>query len=91
MPEQKSRLVIEIDSVYAKQNAQALAKELESIEKKGEFATKSMDSMSVATRNLAGYMAGLVTVGAAIGKIDTYTGIQNQLKLVTTQQCAASR
>lgn len=86
MPEQKSRLVIEIDSVYAKQNAQALARELESIEKKGEFATKSMDSMSVATRNLAGYMAGLVTVGAAIGKMDTYTGIQNQLKLVTTQQ-----
>lgn len=86
MPEQKSRLVIEIDSVYAKQNAQALARELESIEKKGEFATKSMDSMSVSVRNLAGYMAGLVTVGSAISKMDAYTGIQNQLKLVTTQQ-----
>ena len=86
MPEQKSRLVIEIDSVYAKQNAQALAKELESIEKKGEFATKSMDSMSVSVRNLAGYMAGLVTVGSAISKMDAYTGINNKLKLVTKSQ-----
>ena len=86
MPEQKSRLVIEIDSIYAKQNAQALAKELESIEKKGEFATKSMDSMSVSVRNLAGYMAGLVTVGSAISKMDAYTGINNKLKLVTKSQ-----
>lgn len=86
MPEQKSRLVIEIDSVYAKQNAQALAKELESIEKKGEFATKSMDSMSVSVRNLAGYMAGLVTVSSAISKMDAYTGINNKLKLVTKSQ-----
>jgi tape measure domain-containing protein len=86
MPEQRSRLVIEIDSAYAKQNAQALARELESIEKKGEFATKSMDSMSVATRNLAGYMAGLVTVGSAISKMDAYTGINNKLKLVTKSQ-----
>lgn len=86
MPEQKSRLVIEIDSVYAKQNAQALARELDSIERKGEFATKSMDSMSVSVRNLAGYMAGFVTVGSAISKMDAYTGINNKLKLVTKSQ-----
>lgn len=86
MPEQKSRLVIEIDSVYAKQNAQALARELESIEKKGEFATKSMDSMSVSVRNLAGYMAGLVTVGSAIARMDDYTNLNNRLRLVTNSQ-----
>ncbi|HAV5471554.1 TPA: phage tail tape measure protein, partial [Acinetobacter baumannii] len=57
-----------------------------SIERKGEFASKSMDSLSVATRALAGYMAGLVTVGSAISKMDTYTGLQNRLKLVTNNQ-----
>lgn len=83
---QESVLRIVIDSRNAERNARALANELDSIEKKGDFASKSMDSMSVATRQLAGYMVGVVTVGAAIGKMDTYTGIQNQLKLVTTQQ-----
>ncbi|MFV5189547.1 tape measure protein [Acinetobacter baumannii] len=42
--------------------------------------------MSVATRALAGYMAGLVTVSSAISKMDTYTGLQNRLKLVTNNQ-----
>ena len=83
---QESVLRIVIDSRNAERNARALANELDSIEKKGDFASKSKDSMSVATRQLAGYMVGVVTVGAAIGKMDTYTGIQNQLKLVTTQQ-----
>ncbi|MCU4517887.1 tape measure protein [Acinetobacter radioresistens] len=83
---QESRLVVTIDSKNAERNARNLAIELESIEKKGDFATKSMDSMSVATRQLAGYMAGLVTVGAAVSKIDAYTGINNQLKLVTNSQ-----
>lgn len=83
---QESVLRIVIDSRNAERNARALASELDSIEKKGDFASKSMDSMSVATRQLAGYMVGVVTVGAAIGKMDTYTGIQNQLKLVTDSQ-----
>lgn len=83
---QESVLRIVIDSRNAERNARALVNELDSIEKKGDFASKSMDSMSVATRQLAGYMAGVVTVGAAIGKMDTYTGIQNQLKLVTDSQ-----
>uniref|UniRef100_UPI0025B1657A tape measure protein n=1 Tax=Acinetobacter pittii TaxID=48296 RepID=UPI0025B1657A len=56
------------------------------IERKGEFASKSMDSLSVATRALAGHMAGLLTVGSAISKMDTYTGLQNRLKLVTNNQ-----
>lgn len=83
---QESRLVVTIDSKNAERNARNLAIELESIEKKGDFATKSMDSMSVATRQLAGYMAGLVTVGAAVSKIDAWTGLQNRLKLVTNSQ-----
>ena len=83
---QESVLRIIIDSRNAERNARALASELDSIEKKGDFASKSMDSMSVATRQLAGYMAGIVTVGAAINKMDAYTGMQNRLKLVAESQ-----
>ncbi|WP_459661283.1 phage tail tape measure protein [Acinetobacter calcoaceticus] len=83
---QESRLVIVIDAKNAERNARNLGNELESIERKGDFATKSMDGLSVATRQLAGYMAGLVTVSAAISKMDTYTGLQNRLKLVTNSQ-----
>lgn len=83
---QESRLVIVIDSQNAERNARNLGNELASIERKGEFASKSMDSLSIATRALAGHMAGLVTVGAAISKMDTYTGLQNRLKLVTNNQ-----
>lgn len=86
MTEQKSRLVIEIDSRNAERNARAISNELQSIEQNGNYATRSMDSMSVATRNLAGYMMGLVTVGTAISKMDTYTGLNNKLKLVTNSQ-----
>ncbi|MDQ9037786.1 tape measure protein [Acinetobacter seifertii] len=83
---QESRLIITIDSRNAERNARNLGNELDSIERKGDFATKSMDALSVATRQLAGYMAGLVTVSAAISKMDTYTGLQNRLKLVTNNQ-----
>ncbi|HHP4810917.1 tape measure protein [Acinetobacter baumannii] len=83
---QESRLVIVIDAKNAERNARNLGNELDSIEKKGDFASKSMDALSVATRQLAGYMAGLVTVSAAISKMDTYTGLQNRLKLVTNNQ-----
>ncbi|MFA2866745.1 tape measure protein [Acinetobacter pittii] len=83
---QESRLVIVIDAKNAERNARNLGNELDSIERKGDFATKSMDGLSVATRQLAGYMAGLVTIGAAVAKMDAYTGIQNQLKLVTEGQ-----
>ncbi len=83
---QESRLVIVIDAKNAERNARNLGNELDSIERKGEFASKSMDSLSVATRALAGHMAGLLTVGSAISKMDTYTGLQNRLKLVTNNQ-----
>ncbi|EMB2316017.1 tape measure protein [Acinetobacter baumannii] len=83
---QESRLVIVIDSQNAERNARNLGNELDSIERKGDYASKSMDGLSVATRALAGYMAGLLTVGSAISKMDTYTGLQNRLKLVTNNQ-----
>lgn len=83
---QESRLVIVIDAKNAERNARNLGNELDSIERKGDFATKSMDALSVATRQLAGYMAGVVTVGAAINRMDLYTGINNKLKLVTNNQ-----
>ncbi|AYY89902.1 tape measure protein [Acinetobacter baumannii] len=83
---QEARLVIVIDSERAKRTAQDLSVELDSITKKGDFASKSMDSLSVATRALAGHMAGLLTVSSAISKMDTYTGLQNRLKLVTNNQ-----
>lgn len=83
---QESRLVIVIDSKNAERNARNLGNELDSIERKGEFASKSMDGLSVATRSLAGYMAGLVTAGEAVSKMDAYTGLQNRLKLVTKNQ-----
>ncbi|MDC5449569.1 tape measure protein [Acinetobacter baumannii] len=83
---QEYRLVIVIDSQNAERNARNLGNELAYIERKGEFASKSMDGLSVATRTLAGHMAGLLTVGSAISKMDTYTGLQNRLKLVTNNQ-----
>jgi len=83
---QESYLRVVIDSRQAEINARNVSNELRSIEKNGDFATKSMDSMSVATRQLAGYMAGLVTVGAAVSKIDAWIGLQNRLKLVTNSQ-----
>ncbi|MDH2565179.1 tape measure protein, partial [Acinetobacter baumannii] len=88
---QESRLVIVIDSQNAERNARNLGNELDSIERKGEFASKSMDSLSVATRALAGHMAGLLTVGSAISKMDTYTGLQNRLKLVTNNQAELNK
>ncbi|USA54574.1 tape measure protein [Acinetobacter sp. C32I] len=83
---QESRLVIVIDSRNAARNARNLSDELNSIERNGDFATRSTDRFSVATRQLAGYMAGLVTIGAAVSKMDAYTNLYNKLKVVTETQ-----
>ena len=83
---QESVLRIVIDSRNAERNARNVANELQNIERNGNHASRSMDSMSVATRSLVGYMGGLVTIGAAISKMDAYTGMQNRLKLVTQSQ-----
>lgn len=47
---------------------------------------KAANSFGTSIKALAGYMAGLATVNAAIGQIDAYTGLQNRLKLVTKDQ-----
>lgn len=83
---QESVLRIVIDSRNAERNAQSISRELQNIERNGDFATRSTDRLSVATRQLAGYMAGLATVSTAISKMDTYTGLNNRLKLVTASQ-----
>lgn len=83
---QESILRIVIDSRNAERNAQALDRELRSIQRNGEFASRSMDGFSVACRQLAGYMMGVVTAGAAIAKMDDWTGLNNRLRLVTNSQ-----
>ncbi|SNU14107.1 membrane-bound lytic murein transglycosylase D [Acinetobacter johnsonii] len=82
----ESVLRIVIDSRNAERNARNIANELQNIERNGDYASRSMDSMSVATRQLVGYMGGILTVGATISKMDAYTGLQNRLKLVTESQ-----
>ncbi len=83
---QESVLRIKIDSRGAEKTAQRVRQELQGITTHGEYATKSMDAVSVGIRQLVGQMAGIVTVGAAISKMDAYTGLQNRLKLVTDSQ-----
>lgn len=83
---QESVLRIKIDSRGAEKTAQRVRQELQGITTHGEYATKSMDAVSVGIRQLVGQMAGIVTVGAAINKMDVYTGINNKLKLVTNSQ-----
>jgi len=83
---QESVLRIVIDSRGAEKTAQRVRQELQGITTHGEYATKSMDAVSVGIRQLVGQMAGIVTVGAAINKMDAYTGLQNRLKLVTDSQ-----
>ncbi|SPL69144.1 tape measure protein [Acinetobacter stercoris] len=87
----ESVLRIKIDAQQALFNAQAVNKELKSIETTGNYATKSMDSLSVATRTLAGHMAGFVTVAGVVSKMDMFAGLQNRLKLVTNSQTELNR
>ncbi|RFC81423.1 tape measure protein, partial [Acinetobacter sichuanensis] len=88
---QESILRIVIDSRNAERNAQALDRELRSIQRSGDFASRSTDGLSEATRQLASYMMGVLTVGAAIAKTDMYTGLRNRLKLVTEDQYALNK
>lgn len=86
MATQESRLIISIDARNAEQRAKDLARELQNITTAGGNADRQVNQMSSSIRSLAGYMAGLVTVGTAISKMDAYTGLQNRLKLVTSGQ-----
>lgn len=86
MAEQESRLAIRIDSQQALRDSKELARELDNITRSGNNVESQANAAGFALKNLAGYMAGVVTVGNAISKMDSYTGIQNRLKLVTKSQ-----
>ena len=83
---EESRLIISIDARNAERNARELNRELNNMTTNGIRAESQMNGMGSAFRSLAGYMAGVVTIGTAISKMDTYTGLQNRLKLVTDSQ-----
>lgn len=86
MAVQESRLVISIDARNAERTAKALNSELQGITNNGNKAVSQTNALGGAMQSLAGYMAGVVTVGAAINKMDAYTNLQNRLKLVTNSQ-----
>ena len=86
MAVQESRLVISIDARNAERTAKALNSELQGITNNGNKAVSQTNALGTSMQALAGYMAGVVTVSAAINKIDAYTNLQNRLKLVTNSQ-----
>ena len=86
MAVQESRLLISIDARNAERTAKALNSELQGITNNGNKAVSQTNALGGAMQSLAGYMAGVVTVGAAINKMDAYTNLQNRLKLVTNSQ-----
>ena len=81
----ESRLIISIDARNAQNTARELSRELQNITNSGSSADRQVGVLGGSLRNLAGYMAGIVSVGAAINKMDAYTGT-NRLKLVTDSQ-----
>ena len=83
---EESRLIISIDARNAERNARELSRELQNITNSGNSADRQVNALGSSLRSLAGYMAGIVTVGAAINKVDVYIGLQNRLKLVTNSQ-----
>ena len=86
MAVQESRLLISIDARNAERTAKALNSELQGITNNGNKAVSQTNALGTSMQALAGYMAGVVTVGAAINKMDAYTNLQNRLKLVTNSQ-----
>ena len=82
----ESRLIISIDARNAQTTAENLNRELQNLTNSGSRADRQVNILGNSLRTLAGYMAGVVTVSAAINKIDAYTNLQNRLKLVTNSQ-----
>lgn len=52
---------------------------------------KQVDKTGVAIKTLAGHLAAFITINSTIDKIDSYTGLQNRLKLVTNSQTELNR
>lgn len=82
--EQKSRLVIEIDSRNAERNTLAIANELENLTVKGYKAERQMTAMSGSIKSLVGYMGGLLTINKAIAMADGYTQMAARIRNATT-------
>lgn len=76
---------------HATQQSQKYSQELKNTTNELDKQTKSANSFATSISALAGYMAGLVTINAAITKIDAYTGLQNRLKLVTSDQAELNK
>ncbi|MDC4629465.1 tape measure protein [Acinetobacter baumannii] len=75
----------------ASQQVQKYGQEIRTTTQDLDKQEKSARSYSTAIKSLAGYMAGLVTINAAINNMDTYTGLQNRLKLVTNNQAELNK
>ncbi|MCY3369094.1 tape measure protein [Acinetobacter baumannii] len=75
----------------ATQQVQKYGQEVKTTTQELDKQEKSARSYSTAIKSLAGYMAGLVTINAAINNMDTYTGLQNRLKLVTNNQAELNK
>ncbi|MEI1736134.1 tape measure protein [Acinetobacter baumannii] len=75
----------------ASQHVQKYGQEIRTTTQELDKQEKSARSYSTAIKSLAGYMAGLVTINAAINNMDTYTGLQNRLKLVTNNQAELNK
>ncbi|WPP56340.1 tape measure protein [Acinetobacter pittii] len=75
----------------ATQQAQKYGQEIKTTTQELDKQEKSARSYSTAIKSLAGYMAGLVTINATINNMDTYTGLQNRLKLVTNNQAELNK
>lgn len=75
----------------ASQQVQKYGQEIKTTTQELDKQEKSARSYSTAIKSLAVYMAGLVTINAAINNMDTYTGLQNRLKLVTNNQAELNK
>ncbi|MDH2476238.1 tape measure protein [Acinetobacter baumannii] len=75
----------------ASQQVQKYGQEIRTTTQELDKQEKSARSYSTAIKSLAGYMAGLITINAAINNMDTYTGLQNRLKLVTNNQAELNK
>lgn len=84
MVAQTSTLRIIVDSRNAQKSAEDFDKALKSIEKDGISASKSMDGMGGSLKSLAGYMAGVVSVGKAIAMADGYTQMAARIRNATS-------
>ncbi|WP_151963656.1 tape measure protein [Acinetobacter oleivorans] len=76
---------VEVTKQATQQNHK-FAQEIKATTNELDKQDKTANTFGTSIKALAGYMAGLATVNAAIGQIDAYTGLQNRLKLVTKDQ-----